>query len=846
MNTPDLLPPGLVYFWFLNDDCDLGRLRRQLRGFADAGIRTVILHPRSGLLVPYLSADWFELIRTLVDDADALGITCWLYDEDFCPSGSAAGHIAPEHPELIARAIERFVAPADRRPGELFVFPAGRLLWAGLLPPAGGGDPPVEQTDRVGMIRRHWEVSPWDSRWYYAGTPLYDCPRAMSVHPEYALRVPELPPGWRLAAFVARPTARDDAFGAVIDSLNPAGTQAFLACTYDRYAAVLGDRLGRVVPAIFTDEPKFAGGTPWTPGLFEGFGDQYGYDLRPRLDHLFEPGAGPVALATRLHYREWCGRRFREAWLKPVRAWCDRHRLSLVGHISPEEDLVSQALCVGNLADTFDYFALPGIDVIIPAVGDRRHPILNIGWLAAVSAAQQLNRPTALSETLGCSGLSCDPRLAGKILAWQTVSGIGSIVVHGANASSLGMREHEAPPDFGPDSPRWPGMIDVQRGLTPLLELVRNATQQAPVGLLWPIRSFLAESLGWQFEDAGRRKDLNDVVLACLEAQVGIQALDERHLQAAQLDNNTLRIGRAAYRQIVIPPALVLRKETLAKLTELRRNGFPVHALGTAPAWMDNGHELTPLADGPWETVTDATPATWCSRHLPKLLPLQAPRPADLRASRWTKDGREWALVMNLGTEPQRVDIDATIAELEPGELVALAGGTGSWKVEHRFDPSGVRAELPPPPSVPCADWAVRWPDTDWAPVDRPKAVYELRPTWQKPEELVRMCLTGSAPIGGDPVADWVEYRANVLGGGAVQPATLVLAPTAIRGRGTIRAGGKQWPFRVADTDTAEVTIDLQDALAATGTLDLVFRFDQPMPFDGIKLPPLVRGITIP
>jgi len=83
---------------------------------------------------------------------------------------------------------------------------------------------------------------------------------------------------------------------------------------------------------------------------------------------------------------------------------------------------------------------------------------------------------------------------------------------------------------------------------------------------------------------------------------------------------------------------------------------------------------------------------------------------------------------------------------------------------------------------------------------DRPKAVYQLRPTWQKPEELVRMCLTGSVPIGGDPVAEWVEYRIALPCDGTVKPTTLVLEPTAIRGRGTIRAGGKEWPFAIADT----------------------------------------------
>src|SRR4051812_5081740 len=156
-------PPGLVYFWFLNADCALPDLKRQIRAFADAGVRAVVLHPREGLLVPYAGDEWFDLIRTLCDELIAVRVQPWLYDEDYCPSGQGGGQVLADHPEFAAKAIQRFEATADLREGELFLFPSGKLLWAGVVGP-DGPEGSQELTRRVGSVRRHWEASEWDSR----------------------------------------------------------------------------------------------------------------------------------------------------------------------------------------------------------------------------------------------------------------------------------------------------------------------------------------------------------------------------------------------------------------------------------------------------------------------------------------------------------------------------------------------------------------------------------------------------------------------------------------------------------------------------------------------------------
>jgi len=92
------------------------------------------------------------------------------------------------------------------------------------------------------------------------------------------------------------------------------------------------------------------------------------------------------------------------------------------------------------------FFELPGLDLIIPAVGDARPPLIDIGVLWAVSAAQQLGKPGVMSESLACSGLDFTVDEAGRILRWQLLMGVTTPVVHCAFNSMEGPRRIEAPP----------------------------------------------------------------------------------------------------------------------------------------------------------------------------------------------------------------------------------------------------------------------------------------------------------------------------------------------------------------------------------------------------------------
>lgn len=70
-----------------------------LKGLKDNGIEQVMLYPRSGCEIEYLSEDWFNTIANFIEAAKSLDMCIWLYDDFNWPSGDACGRVTaiPEY-----------------------------------------------------------------------------------------------------------------------------------------------------------------------------------------------------------------------------------------------------------------------------------------------------------------------------------------------------------------------------------------------------------------------------------------------------------------------------------------------------------------------------------------------------------------------------------------------------------------------------------------------------------------------------------------------------------------------------------------------------------------------------
>src|SRR5664279_946308 len=79
-------------FWVWNDKVTHEKIDTQLLSYRSIGIMQLIIHPRPGLVTPYLTPEWFELVSYATEKAKSLGMKLWLYDENSYPSGLSLIH----------------------------------------------------------------------------------------------------------------------------------------------------------------------------------------------------------------------------------------------------------------------------------------------------------------------------------------------------------------------------------------------------------------------------------------------------------------------------------------------------------------------------------------------------------------------------------------------------------------------------------------------------------------------------------------------------------------------------------------------------------------------------------
>ena len=92
-------------FWSWNDKLDESECRRQIREMAEKGWGSFFMHSRVGLVTPYLSEEWMNIIKACADEAEKNGVYAWLYDEDKWPSGYAGGIVPVIDEEYRSRAL---------------------------------------------------------------------------------------------------------------------------------------------------------------------------------------------------------------------------------------------------------------------------------------------------------------------------------------------------------------------------------------------------------------------------------------------------------------------------------------------------------------------------------------------------------------------------------------------------------------------------------------------------------------------------------------------------------------------------------------------------------------------
>jgi hypothetical protein len=369
-----------------------------------------------------------------------------------------------------------------------------------------------------------------------------------------------------------------------IDTLSVQAVRAFLDSTHEEYWGRFGAEFGSELKGIFTDEPQFARGQlPWSFELEDTFRGKYGYELKEALPGLFFDQED----SSRSRYAFWdtVTTMFVTAYAKQIGDWCGERGWSSVGHVVDEQELTNQVTSVGDPMAFYEHLQIPGCDWLGRFTGEE--PVVP---KQVSSAARQLGRRQAITESFGCSGWNASFRDLKRITEWQYVHGINLLCPHLESYSLRGLRKRDYPPSLFYQQPWWEDYKSFNDYAARLSMLLSNGTRQAQVLLLHPVRSAWVNQRGTDksaiapyhesFAQLSRW-----MCQAFLEHDYGSESLIEGH---GRVDEGSFIIGEAAYRAVVIPPGITLGGRTLELLKEFAAQGGRVVAFAPYP-FLING-----------------------------------------------------------------------------------------------------------------------------------------------------------------------------------------------------------------------------------------------------------------
>ena len=560
--------PGSAYrgkpFWAWNGRLEPEELRRQIRIMQRMGLGGFFMHSRVGLGTPYLTDEWFECIRACVEEAKALGMEAWLYDEDRWPSGAAGGLVTKDPRYRQRSLLLREVA----RPGD--------FKWD-------------DDTLAVFVAKVN-------------GSEARDVRRlAEGSKPKRLAR------GERLLVFSCLVTPESSWYNdaTYLDVLNPEAVRAFIKTTHEAYAKRFGKEFGKSIPGIFTDEPNHGGRVtgmyddcraPWTDKLLALFNKRFGYDLTDHFVELFYDVDERPFTPTRLHYHQLVTEMFVDAFSRQIGEWCGKNGLLFTGHVLGEAMLSTQSHVVGSAMRFYEHMQAPGMDLLTEF--NREYDTAK----QVASVARQFDRKWRLTETYGCTGWAF-PFAGHKALGdWQLALGINLRCQHLSWYTMEGQAKRDYPAGIFYQSPWWEVYGKVEDYFARVHAVMTRGREVRDVLVIHPIESAWTRiKKGWLDESATKDYDrtlsrLRDTLLAAnLDFDYGDEDIMVRHAKAGRRRGAPrLTVGKADYRTVVVPPLVTMRSSTLRLLQTFRALGGLVVFAGDAPKYVDGEPSNTP------------------------------------------------------------------------------------------------------------------------------------------------------------------------------------------------------------------------------------------------------------
>ncbi len=505
-------------FWFWNDDLSEKELLRQIEDFRAHGVHAFLIHPRAGLprSIGWMSDRMIDLMRFTIERAAERDMWVILYDEGMYPSGSSSGQVVAENPAFRTRGLVCI---------DLDEATPGTEVQGVRIDAEGRPDLAADQT-LVALTRRKSNGH---------RLAIVDRPAREGRSTIRGLHFVQDDPPRRADR---REVSENQPPGA--DILNPESVACFIRLVYQRFYDEFGDRFGKTVKAIFTDEPSLLargaerGMVPGTTGILEHINRFLGHDFTEHLPTLWYADE-PDAERRRRDYNRAIQARLEETFYRPISEWCGAHGVALTGHPMAPDD-------IGHLR----HFHIPGQDIVWRYIEPGKPSALegaqSTQGKCASSAMIHLKRRRNLNEFCGAYGHNFTFEEMQWLANWLLIRGCNLLVPHAFYYSIRGPRIDERPPDVGPNSPWWAQFKPFAQATSRLCWLNTDGVHVCSLAILGT-----NDYLPWR------------AAKVCFQHQRDFNYLEARHLwEDARIDSEGIHLAGMHYRALIVeddPPS---------------------------------------------------------------------------------------------------------------------------------------------------------------------------------------------------------------------------------------------------------------------------------------------------
>lgn len=546
-------------FWFWNGALDAKEVDRQIREMVSQRVYGAYAHNRTGLETPYLSEEYFRIVKSAYESSRKHGFLFGVVDEYEWPGGEARD---PWRPGLGSRVIER--NPDFRM----------RSLWFTSKETQGPG-----RIEIAGVKNYQFSVAA-----KFTGQNAIDGDSLTVVAGDAARGSVAwtAPQGkWRLMAFYLEPSQGRD--GGLVDLMSHDAIRTWIEEVHEKYYKLGPEHFGTTIDSFYSDhEGDYGRRIAWTPKFFETFQKMKGYDMRRYLPALMFD-SGKITPKVRCDYLDVVSELYTNNYFKQVSDWCERHNIKISGH-AWEETLISEAAAVGDLQRIMRAWPWPGVDSL--------HDLGRWPRDLKVAGSVAHFRGTRFTvENQGVQGGESYLDMQ-KMRLGTNMLGVWGTSLFIPHAFNYHPSRIEFPSDWFFHQPYWKYFKHYADYARRIAYMNDGGRHYAGILLFQPTETAwanaepnFAPAPDW---DSNPLPKINlyygDLMNRMAQELRDFDVADSYFLNQAKLDGKSLTLANESYRVVVLPPLTTVRRATMRKLREFYEQGGVVVAVNMLPA----------------------------------------------------------------------------------------------------------------------------------------------------------------------------------------------------------------------------------------------------------------------